>query len=178
MNGEAFLNRIAVAAFTLGALLSAGAVHAQEKPKPCSEDPIYRQQDFTLGAWDVYTGDHKTAEVSFERSLKDCAIRETWKAAGPSGDGLGLFTYSRLLKAWHYLWIADTGATTYLKGGAVGPGEMKYLTVAPLANGGERLRTWTLTARPDGSVQELSVGTEDGGKTSIKEYELIWRKKP
>jgi hypothetical protein len=165
----------------LGALLLASAAaHAQQKPAQvaCADDPMFRQQDFTLGHWDVYAGEQKTAEVRMEKTLKDCAIHETWTTVeNRPGNGLGLFTYSRLLKSWGYFWVADTATTTAFAGSLQSPGNMRYVTEAPLPDGGKRLRHWSLILQADGTVRELAVGTNDG-KTWTTDYDLLWRKKP
>src|SRR5437868_8284024 len=131
---------------SMGALLLASAVaHAQGKPVaiPCADDPVFQQQDFTLGHWDVYAGEQKTAEVRMERALNGCAIHETWTPVeGRPGSGLGLFTYSRLLKSWGYFWVADTAQTTAFTGSLESKGNMRYVTEAPLPDGGKRLRHW------------------------------------
>ncbi len=165
-----------VVCIVLPAVLS-GEARGEDRSIPCSDDPLFHQQDFTVGDWDVYEGQIKTAEVRLEKALKDCAIRETWTSTeGKSVDGLGLFMYSRLLKSWGYFWVADNGWTTIFTGAMQQPDRMLYTTEAPLANGGKRLRHWSLALQPDGSVQELSIGTNDG-KTWKTDYELIWRKR-
>lgn len=163
---------------SIAMLLLAATAQAQDKPAPCAEDPLFGHQDFTLGHWDVYAGDKKSAEVLMEKVLKDCAIHETWTTIdNRPGNGLGLFTYSRLLKDWGYFWVSDVGQTTAFRGTVQKPGEIRYVTEAPLPNGGKRLRHWSLILQPDGAVRELSVGTNDGS-TWTTEYDLLWRKKP
>lgn len=156
------------------AVVSAPAV-AQEPP-PCLDDPKFRALDFALGTWDVFTDGVKTDEVTMAPVLKHCAIHETWRTAQDgSANGLGLFVYSRLLGDWGYLWAADDGTTTFFRGNPVRAGEMRYVTERPLPNGKIRLRHWSLILQPDGTVRELSVGTEDGGKTWTTEYEMFWK---
>lgn len=138
------------------AAVSCFTVHAQDKPVPCSQDPIFAQQDFTIGHWDVYTDGKKSAEVRMEKTLKGCAIHETWTPSdGKPGNGLGLFTYSRLLKSWGYFWVADTGTTTAFTGSLQGPGNIRYVTEAPLPNGGKRLRHWSLILQPTAPCASL-----------------------
>ncbi|MFT3967569.1 MAG: hypothetical protein QM690_16975 [Sphingobium sp.] len=162
-------------------LLAVGPAGAQDKHAPaCSTDMMYQQQDFTLGFWDVFgTDGRKSAEVRMEKRLDGCTIFETWtKPDGNKGNGLGLFTYSRQTKGWHYHWAADNGAMTVFTGSLVEPGEMRYMTERPTPGGGVRQRRWTLKLLPDGHVRELSVGSEDGGKSWTTEYDLLWVKKP
>jgi hypothetical protein len=156
-------------------LLSASGASAQAADT-CKADARFREQDFTVGTWDVFAGADKTAEVSMTLILNDCVIEERWKVTNgrPTGNGTGLFNYSPLLKAWVYHWATDTGSTTTFRGSLIKPGEMRYITERPMPNGTTRLRHWTLAAQPDGTVRELAVGTEDGGKTWTTEYDLKW----
>jgi len=171
-----------VMGFAAGVAALAGqAASAQTTAAPapdCAADPIYQQQDFTLGHWDVYNKGVKTAEVKMERVLGGCAIYEVWTPLGENkkGHGLGLFAYSRMNKQWGYFWVADNPANTVFTGSLIKPGEMRYVTERPLPTGGTRLRHWTLSLEPDGTVRELSVGTDDR-KTWTTEYDLIWHKK-
>jgi hypothetical protein len=161
----------------LAALAPVAAHAAEPAPKPlsCADDPVYHQQDFTLGQWDVTDATGKVAKVHIERALAGCALRETWtENAGRPGNGLGLFTYSRNLKSWFYLWAADNAAATSFSGALLKPGVMQYTTTRPLPDGRTRLRHWSLTLLPDGRVEELSVGSDDAGASWKSEYKLIW----
>lgn len=168
----------------VGTAMTSGAAAqtpAPARPPACAADPIFQQQDFTLGTWDVFNGrdgTEKTATVRMERALDGCAIDETWTAVegARESDGLGLFTYSRLLKAWHYFWVAEGGGTTYFTGGLTAPNAMRYVTTAPTADGGKRLRHWTLSLEAGGRVRELAVSSLDDGKTWKTDYDLWWTK--
>lgn len=164
------------------ALVIAAPAAAQAPANPaetCRKDAKFREQDFTLGSWDVYTGTTKTDEVTMTLILNDCVIEEHWKKTDghPTGNGIGLFNYSRLLGSWGYTWATDDGAATVFRGNLVKPGEMRYVTEKPLPGGKVRLRHWTLYAMPDGTVRELAIGTEDGGKTWTTDYDLKWVRK-
>lgn len=161
------------------AIVSASNASAQAPAAAnCKTDPAFAQMDFAVGHWDVTANGEKDAEVRIEKVLDDCAIAETWKAVKPKGDGRGLFVYSAMLQNWSYLWAANTPSTTAFKGNLTKPGEILFSTVKPLPNGVMRLRHWTLNALPDGRIRELSVGSNDDGKTWTTEYELFWTKKP
>jgi hypothetical protein len=156
----------------------AAPASARAQNVACADDPTYRQQDFALGDWDVYYDDKKTAEVRLEPVLAGCAIRETWTSLSGKGNGLGLFTYSHVLNAWSYAWASDVGAATVFTGESSGPKGMIYVTRRPADGGGTRVRHWTLAEQADHSILELSVGSDDGGKTWTREYELVWKKHP
>lgn len=167
-----------IAVSLLCSVLGALPASAQDKPPVGCTDLVYRQSDFILGTWDVYAGEKKNAEVTIDSRLGGCTLTEMWTTpAGSKGNGLGLMTYSTLLKSWHYHWAADTGSTTVFTGSLRGPGNMLYVTEKPLPDGRKRARHWTLVKQPDGSVRELSVGSDDGGKTWTIEYDLKWVKK-
>lgn len=166
-----------IAASLIGTASPATAQTAAAKPtETCTVDSNYRAQDFTVGEWDVFAGDKKTAEVSMKLILSNCVIEERWTVLDQAkgGNGVGLFSYSPLLKNWGYYWATDTGAATSFRGSLIKPGEMRYVTQRPMPNGKVRLRHWTLFANPDGTIRELSVGTEDGGTSWITEYDLKW----
>lgn len=170
------MRRVLLAAASVASVSMLSAPAAAQAPG-CT-DAIYAGQDFTVGEWDVYNGDKKSAEVKMEKVLDGCAIHETWTVPqGKKGNGLGIFVYSSLLKGWSYLWASDTGATTSFIGQIIKPGEIRYVTEKPLGEGKVRLRHWSLIQQPDGRVRELSVGTEDGGATWTTEYDLYWVKK-
>ena len=159
------------------AALPLAAQTAPAKAETCRNDPRYRQQDFTLGKWDVFSGTTKTAEVSMALILNDCVIEERWtNFRGRDDNGVGLFNFSPLLGNWGYHWATDIGTTTSFRGSLIRPGEMRYVTEKPLPGGRVRLRHWTLSANSDGSIRELSVGTEDGGTNWTTEYDLTWKR--
>lgn len=136
-------------------------------------------QDFSVGFWDAYDGDRKIAEVLLEKVLDGHAIHEVWTPADPAqkGHGRGIFTYSPVLKAWHYLWVSDRGSTTYFTSEPTVEGEILYVTSLLTPTGMLRSRRWTLTAQPDGGVRELCIASEDGGATWTTEYDLYWIRK-
>lgn len=170
------MHRLMLAAALIALAAPAAAQTAPNPAETCKNDPKFRELDFTVGSWDVYTGSTKTDEVTMTLILNDCAIEEHWKKTDghPTGNGIGLFNYSRLLGSWGYSWATDDGAATVFRGNLAKPGEMLYVTEKPLPGGKVRLRHWTLSQMPDGTIRELATGTEDGGKTWTTDYDLKW----
>ena len=165
----------------LGAACAAQAQSSKTSP-PCGLETPFRQQDFTIGAWEVFGKDKakSSAIVEIKPVLGGCALEEIWTVTDgrPTANGRGLFTYSRQLGVWHYLWAADTGSSTEFKGRQTSPNTLVYETSASTKNGGKRQRRWTLSLEPDGWVRELSVASEDEGATWLVEYDLFWRRRP
>jgi hypothetical protein len=168
--------------------ISAGPASAQQqqpaaqpaapRPRPpaCAEDPRYALQDFTVGHWDVYNGERKTAEVKMEKVLKGCSIFETWMNTSGVATGHGYFNFARGINSWQYFWTSDSGDTVHFIGSLIKPGEMRYVVTYKRPQG-DRLEHWSLIAMPDGTVQELSRTTDDGGQTWRTGYDLRWHKK-
>jgi len=161
-------------------LLSSTAQAQSAEAAACKTDPNYRAQDFTLGKWEVHSGDRKAAEVTMTKILNDCAIRQTWRVPGAeSGAVDGVFSYSRNNGAWLYAFATDYNNSNYFLGRAVGTNKIEY-TAPPrqLPDGTVRQQRWSLMLRPDGKISELSLVTTDGGRSWTQEYALIWTKLP
>jgi hypothetical protein len=148
------------------------------RPPACAEDPLFGQQDFTLGKWEVFRGDTKSAEVTMEKVNGGCGIFETWTPAGgrPTGHGKGIFAYSRIAKGWQYFWISDRGDTTLFDGALIAENHIRYVTEYWTRDNKKRINHWDLIKQPDGSVREFSVVSDDLGNTWRTEYDLYWRK--
>lgn len=169
-------NLVRLAAATASLVFAAPAM---AQAAPCTQDPLFAQQDFTLGHWDVFDEKGKRAEVLMERVVDGCAIHEAWYSPdGSKMTGIGLFNYSRIRKSWTYAWASSRGSTSLFDGTLIEPGNMRFVTERPGDKPGTtRLRHWSLIALPDDRVRELSVATEDGGASWITEYDYIWVRK-
>jgi len=170
----------AFAAMTAAAGLASAAAAAAPPSAPCKDDPRSAELDYILGTWEVRRGPAadapQSAVVTFEKILGGCGLWEVWETDRDTGDGRGLMNYNRLTGEWIYHWIAGSGSTSTFTGNLVEPNEMRFVLKQPAPSGVMRLRHWTLSLLPDGRVRELSVGTEDGGKTWTTEYDLYWKK--
>jgi hypothetical protein len=174
------LCKLVFAMTCLSSIIGAAALaETAHSPDTCKTDANFRAQDFTVGNWDVYRANTKTAEVKMELILNNCAIRQTWTvpAGKTTGNVNGLFSYSPIQKGWLYAFTTDYANNNYFIGQLVSPGQMRYETKVMLPDGNVRLRRWTLSLQGDGSVIEKSVGSTDDGKTWSDEYELVWRRR-
>lgn len=167
------------AAALTAALFAVTPLHAQEgtaKEPACKDDPLYHQLDFTIGKWAVTSKGAKHAEVTMSPILDGCAIAEKWDNPKGVGNGAGLFTYSRALKAWTYNWASDQAAASFFQAELIKPGHMRFVTQRPTPAGRTLTRHWNLIAMPDGTVRELANDSEDGGETWKIAYDLTWTK--
>jgi hypothetical protein len=141
----------------------------------CKDLSEFRQLDFWLGDWEVFDKGQKLSDTRVEPVLKDCALAETWVAVEGGHGGRGLSTYAPLTQKWEYFWVADNGYMSHWTGILIG-NEMRF-AAEQTREGVKKLRHWSLIKMPDGSVRELSVGSSDGGKTWVTEYDFMWHHK-
>lgn len=150
---------------------------AQLAAEPC-KDPAnaqYRQLDFWIGEWDVYSGQQKVGESSVQLILKDCVVFENWRGL-QGGSGKSFNKYNNVSKEWEQFWVSDSGTTNYFKG-SLADGAMRYTLEMPGPSGVTLTRHLTFTPLPEGKVRQFSQRSMDGGKTWATEYDLVYVKK-
>jgi tetratricopeptide (TPR) repeat protein len=151
---------------------------AQRMVEPCKDaqaNPQYRQLDFWVGEWDVFSGTQKVGESSVQLILKDCVVFENWSNLN-GGAGKSLNKYNPVTRQWEQFWVEDDGTTNYFKGSLVN-GEMRYVFETPSKSGGTLVRHLTFSKLPDGRVRQLSVSSTDAGKTWVTEYDFVYAKR-
>jgi hypothetical protein len=151
---------------------------SQRAAQPCKDaqaNPQYRQLDFWVGEWDVFSGPQKVGESSVQLILKDCVVFENWHGL-QGGDGKSFNKYNNVTKEWEQFWVSDNGVTNYFQG-TLKDGAMRYALEMPTASGGSFLRHLTFTPMPEDKVRQLSERSNDGGKTWITEYDFVYVKK-
>jgi len=150
---------------------------AQAINEPCKDaqgHSEYRQLDFWVGDWDVFSGTQLVGTSSVQLILKDCVVFENWKAVA-GGDGKSFNKYNASLKRWEQFWVSDNGNTTLYVGDLVG-GEMRYAE-QPGTNGRNVIQKMTFTPLSEGRVRQLGESSSDGGKTWITGYDFVYVKK-
>lgn len=131
-------------------------------PSPCS-GAEYRQFDFWIGNWTVFSNDEEAGTNSVEPILGGCAIQENWQGTGPGGvSGTSFNIYDRANDQWHQTWVDSSGTLLELDGGLVA-GSMVLQGERPAADGaGTATHRITFTPNPDGSVRQLWEASSDG----------------
>ncbi len=151
---------------------------AQRVAEPCKDakaNPEYRQLDFWVGEWNVFSGKQKVGESSVKLILKDCVVFENWSGL-QGGDGKSFNKYDPVAHRWEQFWVSDSGTTNYFKGSLV-DGQMRYVYEQPTSSGGTLIRHLTFSKLPDGNVRQLSERSTDAGKSWATEYDLVYVKK-
>ena len=154
------------------------AATAQALLEPCKDTqrhPEFRQLDFWVGDWDVYSGKQKAGENLIELTLKDCVVVENW--SGAQGDhGKSYNKWNPQKKEWEQFWVDDSGSTRYFEGQAV-DGEMHWTTQFTARDGRPGTRRIVLSKLGPDKVRQLSEATLDGGKTWVTVYDFVYVRK-
>lgn len=138
---------------------------AQPVSRPLSCDLAeYRQFDFWIGDWDVFTPDGQ--QVGTNRItiiLGTCVLLENW--TGKSGlEGWSFNTYDRAEKKWHQNWVDSHGSRLDLVGTLVG--KSMILSGEKIeADGGRTINRITWTPIDANKVRQFWEQSKDGGKT-------------
>lgn len=145
-----------------GLLLSlfSSGVYAQV---PC-ENSIYRQFDFWVGEWDVYSAQGQVAgKNSITKQLGDCILKEDYST--PSGyTGQSFNIYDRITGKWHQTWVDNTGLLLSLYGQLEGK-SMVLQGKGKNQQGQDIQHRITWTPVPDGSVRQHWESSADEGKS-------------
>lgn len=161
--------------------VAAGAVRGQQNISPCSDKNLFRQLDFWVGEWTVYSGDVRIGENRIEKVLDGCAILEHWSSARGT-EGKSLFYVDSDRKIWKQVWVTSN---------ALRPGGTKEKQqVATLVNGAIRFlgsyrsegtmimdRT-TLIPVSEDTVRQLIQISSDGGDHWIDRFNGVYIRKP
>lgn len=144
-----------IAAFASAAVLSVDTAASQTPPQtlpPCSAD-IFRQFDFWVGEWEVFTPDEqKAGENVITVEENGCLLVERWTSA-QGGTGQSYNYVDLATNKWRQIWVSAGGTIDYSgglnKAGAMAlKGEIAYPggTTAPFKG------VWTL--QDDGTVRQ------------------------
>ncbi len=142
--------------------------------RPCMHNDSYREFDFWLGEWAVYTDLQQSAPPVGHNSItlteQGCLIRESWKSAS-GGTGFSMNYFNPILNQWVQRWVSN-GAVIDYTGGLVSVdgkevmhlvGKIHY--AAPQQQPAIRDFKGTWTPLENGVVQQYFEESIDGGKT-------------
>lgn len=145
-----------IVAVSGAAALFAGGADAQDaQPQaaaPCSSD-MFRQFDFWVGEWEVFTpGGQKAGENAVTIEESGCLLVERWTSAqGNTGQS---YNYVDLAaNKWRQVWVS-AGATIDYSGGLDENGAMALKGEIAYPNGTTAPFTGSWTLQDDGSVRQ------------------------
>ncbi len=158
--------RIMFAAVASVALLQSAAAAGQEQPAPapCEADSVYRQFDFWVGEWDVFTQQDRQAGTNrIERLLRGCLLLEQWKGAS-GGEGRSINYFDPIRKRWVQTWVDGQGGIIEAEG-AFEAGAMRLEGEHLYPDGRRELFRMTFTPQTDGTVRQFIEQSKDGGES-------------
>jgi len=151
-------------------------LRGQEAQPDCAA-PAYRQFDFWLGEWDVFTPAGTRAGRNRIVSVSDgCALVEHWEGA-KGGRGTSLNAWSAADGQWRQLWVDAQGGHLDLRGGWDADRQTMTLAGSARSSDGHPIRheiSWTREA--DGSVRQRWRQSRDDGATWTTAFEGIYRR--
>jgi len=147
---------------------------------PCRYDAKFRAFDFWVGEWDVRPNGAPASQPPAENIVTleydDCVVHEHWRSPNSTGESFNIFDASR--GEWFQTWVDNSGGLHQYRGNADGDGNMRFTTDLPYTAGGPRLPTrLTFFKTSADEVRQLSERSEDGGKTWLVNYDLIYRRR-
>jgi hypothetical protein len=149
----------------MSAALGPQAVSAQttDPEAPC-EEAAYRQFDFWVGAWDVFTPDGRQAGSNrIEKLLNGCLLLEHWTSAR-GGQGRSINYYDPSGQKWIQTWVDGQGGIITAEG-AFEAGVMRLEGGHRYPDGRRELFRMAFTPQPDGSVRQFIEQSKDGGES-------------
>jgi tetratricopeptide (TPR) repeat protein len=137
---------------------------ARVNATPCEYLPEYRQFDFWIGDWDVYSQQgQKVGTNRIEKMDNGCVLLENWVGAG-GGPGKSLNYYDHTTKEWVQVWVGGTGNILPARGG-IKDGSMYLEGTHYIRTGSVLLYRGTWTPLEDGRVRQFLERSRDDGKT-------------
>ena len=170
--------------FSLAILLLAAMATAQTAgTKPCTTDTIYRQFDFWIGEWDVFSlKGNKAGDSKITLILDSCILLEEWTSNSTPGSfryqGKSFNTYNANTKQWQQTWVDNTGTSTHYVYGQAKANKIEFKT-APYQVTKDTMAILRLTffALEKDKVRQLGEQSKDNGVTWTTQYDLEYRRK-
>lgn len=135
-------------------LVAAPALGQQDQTNPCEENPHYRDFDFWIGEWEVFTADgSKAGENSIQYEESGCLVVERWMSAN-GGTGQSYNYYDPSTDKWRQVWVSQPAIIDY-EGGLTDDGSMELrgeITYQRTGQTAEFMGIWT--PQEDGSVRQ------------------------
>ena len=145
-------------------------------PCACCGDE-YKQFDFWIGDWVVYTNAEMVGFNKITKIEGDCALRENWKSVVSSHTGTSYNFYDRNEKKWKHIWIGSDGMSLEVKG------EFRDHKMSMTGDeyrdekGNRILNKVTWYVNPDGTVRHVWEQSLDGGQAYIIKFDGLYRRR-
>lgn len=144
---------------------------------PCAHLPEYRQFDFWLGEWDVFTtqGHNPAGTSSIQLIIEQCVLLENWSGGG-GGTGKSFNHYDTALKKWIQDWVDSQSNSIHFEG-KLENGVMSFYADTRRPDGTPIQRHLQFFRIDAAHVRQFSQQSSDGGKTWATEYDFTYDRK-
>jgi len=137
---------------------------ADRNARPCMHAPEFRQFDFWIGEWLVYTADGEVAgRNSIVEQLDGCLLREHWTGASGS-EGRSINYFDPATRTWRQIWVDRRGGSIALEGRFVAP-SMSLEGVHVYPDGRRESIRGVWTPLEDGRVRQYLEQSRDDGRS-------------
>ena len=144
--------------------------------KPCSGEG-FREFDFWVGEWVVYTQDTVVAGYSeVEIVLDSCVIQESWSAASSNYAGKSFNSFNEEDGIWSQTWVDNSGVTIHFFGSY--KNGVMHLTGRRSTETGEIRYVMDYTKLPNGQLRQLWKASDDNGISWTVLFDGVYRKAP
>jgi hypothetical protein len=145
----------------------------------CSANPVYRQLDFWVGEWDVYSPKRGriVASSKIERILDSCVILENFTQGTYSGKSFT--TYNELTHQWQQTWVDNGGHISEFRKGHAEENRLVLVqdVINPDGSSTKSQTRMTFDKLNENTVRQLGEKSDDAGKTWAITFDLEYRRK-
>jgi hypothetical protein len=141
----------------------------------CGEE--YKQFDFWIGDWVVYTNAEMVGFNKITKIESDCILRENWKSVVSSHTGSSYNFYDRNEKKWKHVWIGSDGMSLEVKG--IFKDRKMVMTGDEYTDdkGNRIINKVTWYVNTDGTVRQVWEQSKDGGQAFTIQFDGLYRRR-
>lgn len=131
---------------------------------PCRYDERFREFDFWVGDWEVYSQEEELVGTNrVDLLLNECLLQENWEGRR-GGLGKSFNYFDPEAGRWMQVWVNAQGGHTVYTGG-FSEGAMRFEGSSVAEDGTVSLSRMTFTPLRDGRVRQRIRTSSDGGQT-------------
>lgn len=143
---------------------------------PCRFGAEFKQFDFWIGEWDVFTTSEQKAGENIVSSASDgCLIVENWTGSR-GGTGKSINFYDPARKQWRQIWVGSGGAISEFAG-EFKEGAMRFVSEPRRGTEAAPVRRLTFFHLGPNEVRQFAEQSTDGGKTFTTEYDFTYKRR-
>jgi tetratricopeptide (TPR) repeat protein len=148
---------------------------ADSNARPCMFIPEWRQFDFWIGEWDVYTPQGQLAGNNvIQNAEAGCLLIENWTGS-LGGTGKSINFYDKEMGKWRQIWVANSGTITEFASSYDDKEQiMKLYGETQPRSGTKILRKLFFYNLAPGKVRQYSEQSTDDGKTWTVAYDFTY----